>query len=258
MARTVSDAYAKVEAARNSSRPTGLDYISNIFTQFIELHGDRGCGDDSSLIGGIGRLDGRPVTVLAIEKGHTARQRQARHFGSVHPEGYRKAYRLMKQAEKFGRPVICFVDTAGAGCGLEDEQRGIGQAIAQNLTELAGLKVPVISIIISEGGSGGALGLALADRVWMLKGAYYSVISPEGCAQILWKDPQKTAQAAECLKLTAKDALNLGVADRIISETDLGKKPFYDSLRDALVLELKTLEADPDRILHRYERFRRF
>lgn len=258
MSRAVSDAFARVEAARSSSRPTGLDYISNVFSDFFELRGDRGCGDDASVVGGIGRLNGRPVTVLAIEKGHTAKQRQARHFGSVHPEGYRKAYRLMKQAEKFGRPVLLFVDTAGAGCGLEDEQHGIGQAIAQDLTCLAGLKVPVISVLISEGGSGGALALALADQVWMMKGAYYSVISPEGCAQILWKDPGKTSQAAECLKLTAKDALELGVVDRILSEEDLGKKPFFDRLREELFEEVQALEEDPDRLRHRYERFRKF
>jgi acetyl-CoA carboxylase carboxyl transferase subunit alpha len=258
MNRTVSDAYAAVEAARNSSRPTGLDYISNVFTSFLELHGDRGSGDDPSLVGGLARLDGCPVTVLAVEKGHTARQRQARNFGSVHPEGYRKALRLMRQAQKFRRPVVCFVDTAGAGCGLADEQHGIGQAIAENLKELAGLSVPVISVIIGEGGSGGALGLALADQVWMLEGAYYSVISPEGCAQILWKDPKKVSEAAVCLHLTADDALALGVTDRIIQEKDIGKKPFFDRLRESLSEELQKLGQDPDLLAKRYARFRRF
>ncbi|MDD6789375.1 MAG: carboxyl transferase domain-containing protein [Lachnospira sp.] len=258
MNRIVGGAYAAVEATRSSSRPTALDYISNVFTSFIELHGDRRGGDDPSLVGGLALLDGCPVTVLAIEKGHTARQRQARNFGSVHPEGYRKALRLMRQAQKFARPVVCLVDTAGAGCGLADEQHGIGQAIAENLTELAGLSVPVISVIIGEGGSGGALGLALADQVWILEGAYYSVISPEGCAQILWKDPAKASEAAACLHLTARDALNLGVADRIIPETDFGKKPFYDSLREALSEEIQNLRKEPGLSDKRYARFRRF
>ncbi|MCH3987126.1 MAG: acetyl-CoA carboxylase carboxyl transferase subunit alpha [Lachnospiraceae bacterium] len=258
MNRTVSGAYAKVEAARNSARPTGIDYISNVFSSFIELHGDRRGGDDPSLVGGLAYLERQPVTVLAIEKGHTAKQRQARSFGSVHPEGYRKALRLMRQAQKFHRPVICLVDTAGAGCGLADEQHGIGQAIAENLTELAGLSVPVISILISEGGSGGALALALTDEVWMLKGSYYSVISPEGCAQILWKDPARTSEAAACLHLTADDALKLKVADRIIPETDLGKKPFYDNLRGSLASELERLGKDPELTEKRYARFRRF
>lgn len=214
--------YDRVKLARSSGRPTGLDYIRHIFQGFIELHGDRRFADDPAIVGGVARLDGQPVTVLAMEKGHTARERARRNFGAPHPEGYRKALRLMKQAEKFGRPVICFVDTSGAYCGTGAEERGQGQAIAENLMELSTLCVPIISILIGEGGSGGALALAVADRVWMLQNAVYSVISPEGCASILWKDPGRAADAADSLKLTAEDARSLGVIERILPEEDLG------------------------------------
>ena len=174
----MSEAYKRVRTARNNDRPTGQDYIRNIFRGFIELHGDRRYADDPAVIGGIARLDGSPVTVIAIEKGRTAKERACRNFGAPNPEGYRKALRLMKQAEKFGRPVICFIDTSGAYCGIGAEERGQGQAIAENLMEMSTLCVPVISILIGEGGSGGALALAVADRVWMLQNAVYSVISP--------------------------------------------------------------------------------
>ena len=175
----------------------------------------------------------------------------------ANPEGYRKALRLMKQAEKFGRAVICFVDTSGACCGIGAEERGQGQAIAENLMEMSTLCVPVISVLIGEGGSGGALALAVADRVWMLENAVYSVISPEGCASILWKDPKKAEQAAASLKLTAQDAENLGVIEKIIPETDIGKQPFYDRLRRSLAEELESLGKDPDLVAKRYDRFRR-
>lgn len=168
------------------------------------------------------------MTVIAIEKGHTAKERSYRNFGMPQPEGYRKALRLMRQAEKFGRPVICFVDTSGAYCGVGAEERGQGQAIAENLLEMSTLCVPIISILIGEGGSGGALGLAVADRVWMLQNAVYSVISPEGCASILWKDAAKAEMAAASLKLAAEDAKSIGVIERILSENDIGKKEFYD------------------------------
>lgn len=249
--------YAVVKLARDSQRPTGLDYIQNIFQDFIELHGDRRYGDDPAIVGGIAWLKETPVTVIAIEKGHTAKQRSFRNFGAPHPEGYRKALRLMKQAEKFGRPVICFVDTSGANCGIGAEERGQGQAIAENLMELSTLCVPVISILIGEGGSGGALALAVADRVWMLSNAVYSVISPEGCASILWKDAKKAEEAAASLKLTAEDALGLGVIERILPEKELGEKPFYDRVRTALAEELEELEKDPDLVQKRYDRFRR-
>ena len=180
--------YAIVKHARDNMRPTGLDYVRNVFTGFIQMHGDRRFADDPAVVGGIAWLGDMPVTVIAIEKGHTAKERQQHNFGAPNPEGYRKALRLMKQAEKFGRPVICFVDTSGAYCGIGAEERGQGQAIAENLMEMSTLCVPVISVLIGEGGSGGALALAVADRVWMLDNAVYSVISPEGCASILWKD----------------------------------------------------------------------
>lgn len=249
--------YAVVKLARDNRRPTGLDYIQNIFTDFLELHGDRRYGDDPAIVGGIAYLGELPVTVIAIEKGHTAKERAYRNFGAPHPEGYRKALRLAKQAEKFGRPVICFVDTSGANCGIGAEERGQGYAIAENLMELSTLCVPVISILIGEGGSGGALALAVADRVWMLSNAVYSVISPEGCASILWKDAKKAEEAAASLKLTADDALKLGVIERVLSEQELGEKPFYDRLRSGLVSELIELSRDPDLITKRYDRFRK-
>ena len=249
--------YAIVKLARSSDRPTGLDYIRNLTTDFVELHGDRRYADDPAIVGGIARLKGVPVTVIAIEKGHTAKERTFRNFGAPHPEGYRKALRLMKQAEKFGRPVICFIDTSGAYCGIGGEERGQGQAIAENLMELSTLCVPVISILVGEGGSGGALALAVADRVWMLSNAVYSVISPEGCASILWKDAKKAEEAAARLKLTSEDAKNLGVVERIVSEKDLGEKPFYDRLREEISQELKELTHDPDLVAKRYDRFRR-
>ena len=250
-------AYDSVKTARGSDRPTGLDYIKEIFTEFFELHGDRRFADDPAVVGGIARLSGQPVTVIAIEKGHTVKERAARYFGAPGPEGYRKALRLMKQAEKFGRPVICFVDTSGAFCGIGAEERGQGQAIAENLLEMSTLCVPIVSILIGEGGSGGALALAAADRVWMLENAVYSVISPEGCASILWKDAAKADAAAASLKLTAQDAKQLGVIEEILSEEDLGKAEFYQSLRSRLWNQLKELNADPDLVAKRYDRFRR-
>lgn len=250
-------AYDRVKTARDSSRPTGLDYIKNIFKGFIELHGDRRFADDSAVAGGLAVLCGMPVTVIAIEKGHTAKERAARNFGAPSPEGYRKALRLMKQAEKFGRPIITFVDTSGANCGIGAEERGQGQAIAENLMEMTTLCVPVISVLIGEGGSGGALALAVADRVWMLQNAVYSVISPEGCAGILWKDAAKAADAAEGLKLTAEDAKSLGIIERIISENDIGTADFYDRLRAMLAEEIEELSSDADLVSKRYERFRR-
>lgn len=249
-------AYERVKLARDSKRPTGLDYIKNIFKGFIEFHGDRRYADDPAIVGGIAKLHDQPVTVIAIEKGHTAKERTYRNFGAPQPEGYRKALRLMKQAEKFGRPVICFIDTSGAYCGVGAEERGQGQAIAENLLEMSTLCVPVISVLIGEGGSGGALALAVADRVWMLENAVYSVISPEGCASILWKDSAKAETAASSLKLTAEDAKSLGMIERILSENDIGKKEFYDRIRVLLTEELKMLSVDVDLTQKRYVRFR--
>lgn len=249
-------AYERVRLARSSKRPTGVDYIKNIFQGFLEFHGDRRYGDDPAIVGGIAWLKGMPVTVIAIEKGRTARERSLRNFGSPQPEGYRKALRLMKQAEKFGRPVVCLIDTSGAYCGIGAEERGQGQAIAENLMELSTLCVPVISILIGEGGSGGALALAVADRVWMLQNAVYSVISPEGCATILWKDAAKAEAAAACLKLTAEDAQRLGIVDRILPEKDMGTAAFYGRIRTLLSGELQALSADADLTQKRYDRFR--
>lgn len=252
-------AYERVKAARDNSRPTGSDYIKNIITGFIELHGDRRFADDAAIVGGIGFLDETPVTVIAIEKGKTAKERVRRSFGAPQPEGYRKALRLMKQAEKFKRPVLCLVDTSGAYCGIGAEERGQGQAIAENLMEMSTLKTPVISIVVGEGGSGGALALAVSDRVWMLENAIYSVISPEGCASILWKDAALARDAADCLKLTAQDGKDNGIVDDIISEEDIGQPCFYHKIKHMLTEEFSVLASKPEDALlaERYEKFRK-
>ena len=252
-------AYEKVLLARAKDRPTGLSYIENIFQDFIELHGDRSFADDPAIVGGLATLGGRPVTVIVMEKGKDMRERVKRNFGSPNPEGYRKALRLMEQAEKFRRPVVCFVDTAGAFCGMGAEERGQGQAIAENLLAMAGLKTPIVSVLIGEGGSGGALALALADRVWILENAVYSVISPEGCASILWKDSKKVKDAADCLRLTAQDMLELGVVEQVIAE----EKDFsqtYQHIQTELAAALSQLEQLPveELLAQRYQRFRRF
>ena len=252
-------AYDRVKLARSSNRPTGLDYIKNIFRGFIEFHGDRRYADDPAIVGGIASLDGSPVTVIAIEKGHTAKERTLRNFGAPNPEGYRKALRLMKQAEKFGRPIVCFIDTSGAYCGIGAEERGQGQAIAENLTEMSTLCVPVISVLIGEGGSGGALALAVSDEVWMLENSVYSVISPEGCASILWKDSSKAADAAEALRLTAQDLFDLGVIERIIRQPKAGDHAMFESLKMLIKRTFeKNLALDDEELLNaRYERFRK-
>ncbi len=251
-------AYDKVRIARSNERPTGIDYLKNIFTDHIELHGDRRFSDDAAIVGGIGLLKGKPVTAVAIEKGHTAKERAARNFGAPNPEGYRKSLRLMKQAEKFKRPVICFVDTSGAYCGIGAEERGESQAIAENLMEMMTLKVPVVSIVIGEGGSGGALALCVADEVWMLENAIYSVISPEGCASILWKDASRAEEAAGVLKLTAQDSLENGLIEKIIPEENIGTPEFYEQIRNDLyekITEISRLECS-EMLDKRYNRFR--
>lgn len=249
-------AYDTVKLARSSKRPTGLDYIHNLCGDFFELHGDRCYADDGAIVGGIGHFRGIPVTMIAIEKGHSAKERTARSFGAPHPEGYRKALRLMRQAEKFHRPVLCFVDTSGAYCGIGAEERGQGQAIAANLMGMMALNTPIITTLIGEGGSGGALALSVADRVWMLENAVYSVISPEGCASILWKDAGKADEAAQRLKLTAWDALDLGIIERVISEKELGQSGFYTRLADRIEKELQVLMHQEDLLERRYARFR--
>ena len=256
----MATAYERVRSARGAKRPTGMDYLQNVFHGFFELHGDRRYADDPAIIGGLAYLGATPVTVIAIEKGHTAKERVQRGFGAPQPEGYRKALRLMRQAEKFHRPVVCFVDTSGAGCNVGAEERGQGEAIAECLTTMSALQTPVLSILIGEGGSGGALALAAGDRVWMLENAVYSVISPEGCATILWKDAAKAEQAAEELKLTADDALALGVVESVIPEAGLGEPEFYDALAQRLMREIDALTEMPiqELLSARYVRFRRF
>jgi len=252
--------YERVIAARAQNRPTTRAYIERIFTDRTELHGDRKFADDKAIIGGIGMLGEMPVTFIGIERGRNLEERIQCNFGSPMPEGYRKALRLMKQAEKFQRPIICFVDTAGAFCGEEAEERGQGQAIADNLMEMMAIKVPIITIVIGEGGSGGALGLSVASRVYMLENAVFSVISPEGCASILWGEasPEASAEAARCLCITAEDMKRFGVAERIIPENF----PYFEDM----CLELKeTLRGDlkeiytfsPEISEKRYERFRK-
>ena len=256
--------YERVKLARDNSRPTGLDYIRNIFQGFIELHGDRRYADDPAIVGGIAKLNGSPVTVVAMEKGHTARERAYRNFGAPHPEGYRKALRLMKQAEKFGRPVICFIDTSGAYCGVGAEERGQGQAIAENLMELSTLCVPVVSILIGEGGSGGALALAVANRVAMQEHAVYSVLSPEGFASILWKDRSRAPEAAEVMQMNADAVLAGGIIDAVISE---GVGPAHENpeaaveaVRDYVKESFKELaDLSPEELVaQRQERFAKF
>lgn len=256
----MATAYERVRIARGAKRPTGMDYLQNVFHGFFELHGDRRYADDPAIVGGLAYLGATPVTVIAIEKGHTAKERVQRGFGAPQPEGYRKALRLMRQAEKFHRPVVCFVDTSGAGCNVGAEERGQGEAIAECLTTMSALQTPVLSILIGEGGSGGALALAAGDRVWMLENAVYSVISPEGCATILWKDAAKAEQAAEELKLTADDALALGVVESVIPEAGLGEPEFYDALAQRLMREIDALTEMPiqEVLSARYARFRRF
>ena len=253
-------AYDKVMAARDANKITTVDYINHMFgDSFFELHGDRRYSDDKAVVAGLAMLHDMPVTVIGIEKGRNTKERMERNFGQAHPEGYRKALRLMKQAEKFHRPVLCFVDTSGAYPGIGAEERGQGQAIAENLMEMMTLKTPVLTIVVGEGGSGGALALAVADEVWMMENSVYSAISPEGCASILWKDSSKAPQAAEALKLTAQDLFDLHVIERIIREPRAEDAAMFESLK---LLIQRTFEknlalTDEDLTNARYERFRR-
>ena len=253
------EAYDRVRLARSTDRPTAIAYINELFPRSVELGGDRFFAADPAVVGGIGYLDDLPVTFIGIEKGRTTEERIKRRFGAPNPEGYRKALRLMKQAEKFGRPVITFVDTAGAYCGEEAEMRGQGQAIAENLRQMMGLKVPVVTVVIGEGGSGGALGLAVSDRVHMLENAVYSVISPEGCAEILFKDPKKSDIAASTLHITAEDMVRFGVAEDVVRE-DFGNFPAMClALRARLLSDIRELSGmdSAERCERRYMRFRR-
>ncbi len=253
-----------VKLAREGSRLTSLEFIHKIFDSFIELHGDRFYGDDAAVVGGIAYLDGMPVTVIGIQKGRSLEENIATNFGSPSPEGYRKSLRLMKQAEKFNRPIITFVNTPGAFCGVEAEERGEGEAIAKNLFEMSDLKVPVISVFTGEGGSGGALALAVANEVWMLEHSIYSILSPEGFASILWKDSARAAEAAEIMKLTAYDLQALAVIDDIIPETAeddlLPVDEIALSIKVKLVKHLLELKKMTPSELQdqRYERFRKY
>ena len=240
----VSD-WERVLKSREKERPVGKDYIDRLFTDFVELHGDRYYKDDPAVVGGIAYFHGKAVTVIAQCKGKTTKENLERNFAMPSPEGYRKALRLMKQAEKFQRPVICFVDTPGAFCGMEAEERGQGEAIARNLYEMSALKVPVLSIVIGEGGSGGALALAVADEVWMMENAVYSVLSPEGFASILWKDSKKASEAAGVMRLTAADLKELKVIEEIICEPEVYRK-------DTMVPVLCELEEKMERFLEQY------
>ena len=256
-------AWERVQLSRKKDRPVGTDYISRLFTDFMEFHGDRYFKDDHAIVGGIAYFHGMPVTVIVQAKGKTTKENLDRNFSMPSPDGYRKALRLMKQAEKFGRPVICFVDTPGAFCGLEAEERGQGEAIARNLFELSGLKVPVLSVVIGEGGSGGALAMAVADEVWMLENSIYSVLCPEGFASILWKDSKRASEAAEVMKLTAQDLEKLGVIEQVIAEPE----EFSDANLDLVCRDMarkiagfleKYCAMDTEKLTaRRYERFRR-
>lgn len=256
-------AWERVLTARGKDRPYALDYIAELFDGFMELHGDRFFGDDRAVIGGIAAIEKQYVTVIGQQKGRNTKENKYRNFGMMNPEGYRKALRLMKQAEKFHRPVILFVDTPGAFCGVEAEERGQGESIARNLFEMAGLRVPILTIVIGEGGSGGALALAMANEVWMLENAVYSILSPEGFAAILWKDGKRAAEAAEVMKMTAADLKQFGIIEKIIPEpfaadrADMGALGAY--LKEEILNFLqKYREKKPEEIVQeRYERFRR-
>lgn len=249
-----------VREAREQSRLTALDFANGVFDEFIELHGDRSFRDDGAVIGGIGWLGDQAVTVVGIQKGKSLHDNLKRNFGQPHPEGYRKALRLMKQAEKFGRPVVTFINTAGAYPGVGAEERGQGEAIARNLMEMSDLKVPIIAIIIGEGGSGGALALAVANRVWMLENSIYAVLSPEGFASILWKDGSRAMEAAELMKITSHELLEMGIVDKIISEEDFSSKELLGWVKSELRAELDRLQKLPlDQLIEeRYQRFRKY
>jgi len=249
-----------VREAREQTRLTALDFATGIFDDFVELHGDRSFRDDGAIIGGIGWLGDQAVTVVGIQKGKSLQDNLNRNFGQPHPEGYRKALRLMKQAEKFGRPVVTFINTAGAYPGVGAEERGQGEAIARSLMEMSDLKVPIIAIIIGEGGSGGALALAVADRVWMLENSIYAVLSPEGFASILWKDGSRAMEAAELMKITSHELLEMEVVDKVISEIGLSTKELLARVKNELQTEIEQLKQLPlEKLLEeRYLRFRKY
>ncbi|QQK77293.1 acetyl-CoA carboxylase carboxyl transferase subunit alpha [Salicibibacter cibarius] len=255
--------WERVQIARHAERPTTLDYIDYLFSDFLELHGDRLYGDDEAIISGIATYKGLPVTVIGHQRGRNTKENIRRNFGSPHPEGYRKALRVMKQADKFSRPIICFIDTKGAFPGKASEERGISEAIARNLMEMAGFGVPSIGIVIGEGGSGGALALGVCNHMYMLANATYSVISPEGAATILWKDASQAQKAAETMRITAPDLDEFGIIDGIIPEVrggahyDIRKQAgFIERTLDGSLANLSTLSSEELR-QHRFEKFNR-
>ena len=260
--RTIS-AWERVALARKMDRPKALDYINEIFTNFIELHGDRNFGDDKSIVGGIAELDGLPVTVIGEQKGKNAKENIDRNFGMPNPEGYRKALRLMKQAEKFDRPIITFIDTPGAYPGMGAEERGQGEAIAKNLFEMSKLKVPTISIVIGEGSSGGALALGVTDCIIMLENSIYSILSPEGFASILYKDASKSKEAAEKMKITSRELKKLGIIDSIIAEPEGGAQEDFETvcknLKDIVLKDINRLskKTREELVEQRYEKYRK-
>ena len=256
-------AWDRVQLARQLERPKALDYINNIFDEFIELHGDRKYADDKSIVGGIAKLDGKAVTVIGEQKGKNIKENMERNFGMPEPDGYRKALRLMKQAEKFKRPIITFIDTPGAYPGMGAEERGQGEAIAQNLIEMSRLKVPIICTVIGEGSSGGALAIGVGDKIVMLENSVYSILSPEGFASILFKDSSKAKEAAESMKLTAKDLKKLNIIDKIIKEPDDGAQNDIEQvcsdLKQYFIKNIKDLEklTTEELIENRYQKFRK-
>ena len=255
--------WERVEISRSAERPTSLDYITTIFDRYMSLHGDRLFGDDGAIVGGQASIDGIPVTVVGQQKGRSTKENIKRNFGMPSPEGYRKTMRLMRQAEKFHRPVICFVDTPGAFCGIEAEEGGIGEAIARNLYEMSSLKVPILSIMIGEGGSGGAIAMAVGNEVWSMENSTYSVLSPEGFASILWKDGSRASEAAKVMKITAADLKELGVIERVIREPEPASIDniieLSEEIREMIVDFLKRYKKKmPEEIVEeRYQRFRK-
>ncbi len=252
--------YEKLKTVRTANRFTASRYVDELFEKPFDLYGDRCFGEDSAIRAGIGYLNGIPVTYIATEKGDDIQSRMRNNFGCPRPEGYRKAIRLMKQAEKFHRPVICLVDTLGAFCGLDAEERGQGQAIASSITTMLGLKTPVLSLIVGEGGSGGALALCSADRIYMLENAVYSVISPDGCASILWKDSSRTEDAADSLRITAQDMEYFGVADAVIQEDYVGFRDMCQRIADQMEQDLAQLYCltPEELVVQRHRRFRKY
>lgn len=258
-------AYERVKLARNINRISTKDVIETLTSSFVECHGDRVAKDDAAIIGGVGLMNDKPITIIGHEKGREPSEHVKRNFGSSGPSGYRKAQRLMKQAEKFKRPILTLVNTAGADATPESEEGGIGEAIAQSMLLMSSLSTPTLAIILGEGGSGGAIALAVADEVWMMENSIYSILSPEGFASILWKDSTKAQKAAELMKLTSEDLIDLSVIDRIVSETDtegnaLSKEVILDVLIEAIRTKFEDLEklSDKERKQKRYDRFRKF